>query len=320
MAFNLILLVAAAAAIAYSADRFVMGAARTAELTNVSTLIVGVVVIGFGTGLPELTTAALASVHHHPSLGMSSILGSTIVNSTLVLGTLGVISAPKISSSVLRREGAFQLLGVISFGLVAAIWHNLVAYALLVALLAVLVGSMLAGSKNASENAEFEREARTLKTGSQWGISKAVAVTLLGLFAVLASAELLVSSATGIAEHLGISKAVVGATLVALGTSLPELVTSIAAARRGHSDLVIGNIFGSNLFNSTAVAGIAGMISPVKLNIPHLSLEVAIMVVISLVSILFLSSSRRLSRTEGWLLIAFYILWILFASSQALTA
>ncbi len=314
MVSQLLLLVIAIAAIAFSADRFVMGAAKSAELLRVSPLVVGVVVIGFGTGLPELVTAIVASSHHNASLGISSVMGSTVVNSTLVLGTLGAISAPKIASSVLKREGPSQLLAVAAFGFVVVFAHNTGFYLLLLALLVIFIGSTLMGSRKRSNNVELEAEAAQVEEGYGWGLGKSLAVAIIGLLVVLASAELLVSSASNLAEHLGVSKAVVGVTLVALGTSLPEWVTAIAAARRGHSDLVIGNIFGANLFNSTAVAGIAGLIAPGKLAIAHLSYEAAFMVVVSTVSVAFLSSSRRLSKIEGWILISIYILWIAYVS------
>ncbi len=313
MAEQLLFLVVALVAIALSADRFVMGAAKSAELLHVSPLVVGVVVIGFGTGLPELLTATLASIHHNAALGIGSVLGSTVVNSTLVLGTLGAISAPKIASAVVTREGMLQLFAVTSFGLVIVFLHDQLFYALLLVLLALFIGSTLIGARKRPDNAELELEAKTIEEGYDWGIRKSLTVTVIGLLVVLGSAELLVSSASNVAEHMGISKAVIGLTLVALGTSLPEWVTAMAAARRGHSDLVIGNIFGANLFNSTAVAGVAGLLAPQQLRIPHLAYEAGFMIVVSIIALVFLSSSRRLSKVEGWMLIAGYVLWITFA-------
>lgn len=314
MALQILLLAVALIAIALSADRFVMGAAKTAEALHVSPLVVGVVVIGFGTGLPELMTATLASIHNHASLGIGSVLGSTVVNSTLVLGTLGAISTPKINSRVLKREGMSQLLAVTAFGLVIVFTHDRLFYVLLLVLLVLFVASTLMGSIKRPDNTELEAEARKVEEGYRWGIGKSLTVTIVGLLIVLGSAELLVSSATSLAVHLGVSKAVIGVTLVALGTSLPELVTAIAAARRGHSDLVVGNIFGANLFNSTAVAGVAGLISPGQLDIPRLAYEVIFMIAVSMVAILFLSSSRRLSKAEGWMLVVAYILWVAFVA------
>ena len=312
MLLQLALMVAALAIIAVSSDRFVMGAAKTAELLRISPLVVGVVVIGFGTGLPELLTALVASIHGHTSLGIASVLGSTVVNSTLVLGTLGVLSAPKISSKVLKREGVAQLAAVASFGAVIVFLHFRPFYGVLLLLLALFVTSTLLGSRQARDSSEIEVEARTVEEGYNWGLGKSLSITVFGGLAVLGSAELLVSAASKLAVQLGVSKAVIGVTLVALGTSLPELVTAIAAARRGHSDLVVGNIFGANLFNSTAVAGLAGLISP-GLEIPRLDFEAGFMMAASVAAFFFLSSSRRLTRGEGWTLIAAYLLWIAFA-------
>lgn len=300
--------------IALSADRFVLGAARTAELMRIPPVVIGVVVIGFGTGLPELMTAVVASTHNNVELGISSVMGSVVVNSTLVLGTLGILSTPKIASSVLKREGLMQLTAVALFAVVVILAHNRLSYALLVLALVVFVAIVLKGSKGNSTNLEFEHESEIIENSRQWGLATAVLVTLFGLIFVLGSAELLVISASSIATSLGLSKAIIGVTLVALGTSLPELVTAIAAARRNQSDLVIGNVFGANLFNATGVTGIAGLISPGKLAITHFTSDAIFMLSVCLIAWLFLSSSRRLTRREGILLLGFYGLWIYFVS------
>ncbi|NNN19770.1 MAG: calcium/sodium antiporter [Acidimicrobiaceae bacterium] len=313
MTEHLLMLVVALIAIAFSADRFVIGAARTAELLNISPLVIGVVVIGFGTGLPELMTATLASVHDNISLGIGSVMGSTVVNSTLVLGTLGVMSAPKIASSVLKREGISQLFAVTIFGIAIVFVHDRLAYAILLLLLAVFIIVTLKGFRKKPDNSEIEKEAEEVEESYPWNLAKAITIMAGGLVIVLASADLLVSSASSVAQSLGVSKAVIGVTIVALGTSLPEWVTAVAASRRGHSDLVIGNIFGANLFNSTAVAGVAGLISPGQLDIQNLSYEIAFMTAASFVAFFFLSSSRRLAKPEGWILIIVYLAWIVFA-------
>lgn len=313
MVENAIILVISLVAIAISADRFVLGAARTAELLKIQPLVVGVIVIGFGTGLPELMTAIVASLHHNATLGISSVMGSTVVNSTLVLGTLGIISAPKISSSVLRNEGLFQFFSVLLFGLVIFFGHNRITYAILLIALVVFVFTTLR-KKQSGDNIEFESETRKIEESNNWNLPKAIIYTLAGLILVLICAELLINSASSIAINFGISKAEVGITLVALGTSLPEWVTAIAAARRGHSDLVIGNIFGANIFNATAVASVAGLIAPGILSISHLSYDIIFLVTASAIAWLFLASQRRLSKAEGWLLIAIYLSWIFVVS------
>lgn len=308
------ILLVALAIIAISADRFVLGAARTAELLNVPPLIVGIVIIGFGTGLPELMTAVVASLHNHPSLGISSALGSTVVNSTLVLGTLGVISAPTIMSEVLKREGLAQIVAVIAFVITITFFPNRLSYALLVMGLVIFISFILAKTKRSNRDSEFESEIQKTEHHNDWSLVKALVNTLLGLIFVLSSAELLIYGATGLAKSIGLSNALIGITIVALGTSLPELVTAIAAARRGQSDLVIGNIFGANLFNTTGVAGIAGLLASKSIEIPRLHTEVIFLVVISVLGWLLLSSGRRLSKPEGSLLIIVYLIWIAVVS------
>lgn len=310
MIIDSLLLLVALVIIAISADRFVLGAARAAELLNVPPLIVGIVIIGFGTGLPELMTAVVASLHHHPSLGISSALGSTVVNSTLVLGALGVISAPKIMSEVLKREGLAQVIAVIAFAIAVTFFPNRFSYGLLVIGLVVFITFLLFKTKKSDRDYEFETEIQKAEQQNDWTLAKALTNTLLGLIFVLASAELLIYGATGLAKIIGLSNALIGITIVALGTSLPELVTAIAAARRGQSDLVIGNVFGANLFNTAGVAGIAGLIASKSLEIPKLHIDVIFLVVISLLAWLLLSSGRRLSKLEGCLLLFIYLIWI----------
>lgn len=315
MLLNLLLLAASLVIIAVSADRFVLGAARSAELARVSPLVIGVVIVGFGTGLPELMTAVLASIHGNPALGISSVIGSTVINSTLVLGTLGAISAPTISSSVLKREGFSQVAAVLAFSLVIVLWQNRIAYIALLIGLAVFTFSMISQTKaKDSLNLELEQEVAQIEHDHNWSLRKSLIITLVGLAAVLLSAELLVTSATNLANSLGLAPALIGVTVVALGTSLPEWVTAFAAARRGQSDLVIGNVFGANLFNATGVAGIAGTISPVNLHIHHLQLEVGFMIATSFLAWYYLSSQRRLSKKEGWSLIVVFSLWIAMVS------
>lgn len=312
---NLLVLAVSFIVIAISADKFVVGAARTAQLLNVRPLVVGVIIVGFGTGLPELMTAIVASSNNNATLGISSVMGSTVVNTTLVLGTLGLLSSPRIASSVLKKEGTLQVIGVIFFGLVVTFAPNRLAYTFLILILIVAISYILRNSGKAdSANEEFESETQTKEQYCSWSLPVALLVTVVGLAIVLASAEILIGSATTIAGDLGLSKAIIGVTLVALGTSLPELTTAIAAARRGHSDLVIGNVFGANLFNVTGVAGIAGLISPGRLQVPHLSYDIVFLVVVALTAWLFLASSRRLSRAEGFALIVLYLVWLGFVS------
>lgn len=301
-------------AISLSSDRFVVGAARISETMRISPLAVGVVVIGFGTGLPELMAATIASLQHNPDLGISSVLGSTVVNSTLVLGTLGAISAPRISSSVLKKEGLYQIASMVLFALVVWFTHNILTYGLLLATIVLFIWPTIRSARNEGSNAELEKDAQVIEKSHQWGIAKAVVITLASLLVVLASAELLISSASNLAVSLGISSSVIGATLVAIGTGLPEWTASIVAAKKGHSELVIGNVFGHIIFNSTVVAGIAGVLAPGALHIPHLGVELIFSLATASLAWLLLLSGRRLTKIEGWSLIAIYIGWLVAVS------
>lgn len=311
---QLILLIISLVAISLASDRFVMGSVRIAETMRISPLAVGVVIIGFGTGLPELMAATVASLHQNPELGISSVLGSTIINSTLVLGTLGAISAPAISSAVLKKEGLYQITSLALFALVVWFTHDIVTYSLLLASIALFIWPTVRSARNQGLNTELEKEAEMIEKSRQWGVAKATVITLASLLVVLASAELLISSASHLALSLGISSSVIGATLVAIGTGLPEWTASIVAARKGHSELVIGNVFGHIIFNSTAVAGMAGVLAPAALHIAHFGAELIFALATAALAWLLLLSGRRLTKMEGWSLIVIYLGWLVAVS------
>ncbi|MFI5896150.1 calcium/sodium antiporter [Actinoplanes sp. NPDC051513] len=246
----------------FAADHLVLGASRLARRLRISPVVVGVVVIGLGTSAPEFLVSGLAAARGDTGLAVGNIVGSNILNLTLLLGLAAIIAPIPVASRVIRREVPLAFAAVALFGLLAVVagldvLTGVVLAVAGVAALWLLVRWARAGRAEAGLVDEVEEfVARPDEPGRRTWTEAVRAV--LGLLGVLAGAQLLVDGASAVAESLGVSQLVIGFTLVALGTSLPELVTSVQAQRRGESDLVVGNLFGSNLFNSLIGGAVIG--------------------------------------------------------------
>jgi len=243
----------------WSADRFVDGAAATARYAGMSTLLIGMVIIGFGTSAPELFISAIAAAQGNPGLALGNGYGSNIANIGLILGLTALISPIAVKSVVLKKEipiliGVTLLSGVL---LLNGQISRLDATIMLVVFFGVMGWTILQGIKQKANNTdEFNNEIPEMTLG------KACMWLAIGLLLLIVSSRLLVWGAVDIASSLGISDLVIGLTVVAIGTSLPELAAAFAAIRKGEHDLALGNVIGSNLFNTLAVVGLAGVIQP----------------------------------------------------------
>jgi cation:H+ antiporter len=293
------------AVLLFAADQLVLGAARTAAWLRVPPTVVGVVVIGFGTSAPELVASGLAAAAGKPGLAMGNIVGSNLANLTLVLGAAGLFGTVAATSSVLRREAPLSVAAVVLFAVLVrdglGRTDGIVLAAALVASLGLLVRGALRRPRDALGGDVTEFVAGDPR--HRWGVE--LARTLLGLAGTLAGAQLLVLGAAGIAERAGLSQAVVGATVVAVGTSAPELVTAIQATRRGEADLLVGNVLGSNLFNSLAVSAVVALAGPgVAADQTLAGIAILLMVAVSLGAWWFLFRDRRLLRWEAAMLLA----------------
>ncbi len=285
-----------------AADRFVLGAARLSAALRVSPVIIGALVIGAGTSAPELLVTVLAAVQGVPDLAVGNLIGSNTANIGLVLGAAALVSPIAIGQATLRREVPLMLLAVVALASAAADGTlGRVDGAVLLALGAVAIAVVVAFAR------ADQRSAANPRVGRAEPVWRPAVLALAGLLGTIAGAQLLVSGASGLARALGVSEAVVGLTVVAIGTSLPELVTAVAAARRREADLVVGNVLGSNLFNSLPVAGVAGVLGAAGLE-PAFGLALAGMVAICGLAAVFLFTGRRLARVEGAVLLGLFAL------------
>ncbi len=315
MAQELLLAAAGLVLLAVAADQLVIGAARVAERARVSSVAIGVLVIGLGTSAPEFLVSGLAAARGDLGLAVANMAGSNVLNLTLVLGIAALIRPVTVRAAVIRREAPLTVASMLVFAVAVGVGIGRVAGIALAAVLLIALWVLMRSGEDpvlAAEIAEFTEEAA--EAGERRPSRRTVADALRaagGLAGVLLGAQILVTNAVVIAAGLGVSQTLIGFTLVAGGTSLPELVTAAQAQRRGESDLLVGNLLGSNLFNSLgggAVIGLAaaGPVSPAG---PHGPIRVGVLVVMVAVGVLgwaMVRRGHRVTRGEGAVLLVIY--------------
>ncbi len=294
-------------ALTWGADRFVVGAAATARNLGVPTLVIGLTVVGFGTSAPEILVSAVAAWQDNTTLAIGNALGSNITNIALVLGATALIAPLSVHSSVLRRE--FPVLMAIMLFTLALLTDGrldrhdglLLLFGLAVTLYWVVSLGLRARQSDPiqSEYAAEIPDAMPLRLALTW--------LLVGLVVLLVSARILVWGAVEIATLLGVSDLVIGLTVVAIGTSLPELAASVMSALKHEHDIAIGNIIGSNMYNLLAVLGVPALISPAVLPEEVLMRDYPVMIVLTIglfAAAYGFRGAGRINRVEGGLLLA----------------
>jgi cation:H+ antiporter len=312
---ELTMLGAGCAALYFGAEWLVRGAARLASALGVRPLVIGLTVVGFGTSAPELVVSAVASWRGQPDTALGNVVGSSIANPGLILALAALISPMKTDLGLLRREG--PLMVAVTMVFVALAWTGSYTRwegALMLAGLVAFVWLSLRWSREEpaaieAEFAQFEQEQNLVaqKAGAQqagW-IVAGIATLVLG-------GNLLVTSAAGLARRFGISELVIAATLVAVGTSLPELATSIIAALRREADISMGNIVGSNIFNLLGVLGLSAAINPIPVRAQVRDFEMVWMLAFAVATFLILRTGHRITRAEGAALLAGYAAFVFF--------
>lgn len=310
MLLALLAVVVGLALLTKAADEFVAGAARLSAALNVPPVIIGAVVIGFGTSAPEMVVSGIASTQGKLDIAAGNIIGSNVANLTLVLGISALLCTMAISSSVLKKEAPLSVGSVVLFAIFIQDglerWEGFV---LLLALLAALAFLFL-GSRDGSDELISEVD-EFLEDDDELSTARESLRTLLGLIGVVAGAQLAVWGASDIAARLDLAEGFVGLTLIALGTSLPELMTAIAAARKNEDELIVGNLLGSNMFNSLAVGATAGLLGPGPLDSDVLAgSATVIMLVVAVGAWLFMFTGRRINRNEAIILLVAYVVTV----------
>ncbi|QQS39984.1 MAG: calcium/sodium antiporter [Acidobacteriota bacterium] len=304
----------------WSADRFVDGSASTARHFGMPPLLIGMVVVGFGTSAPEMVVSAFAAAQGNAGIAVGNAYGSNIANIALILGISAIIVPITVDSKVLRNE--LPILSLITALVAVQLVDNYIgrfdATVLLVVFGGLMVWTIRQGLRQRKDKFAEELEAELSETAMP--IGRALIWLFIGLAILIVSSRLLVWGAVEIATSLGISDLVIGLTVVALGTSLPELASSVIAARKGEDDLALGNILGSNLFNTLAVVGIAGMISPFDVGPEVLSRDVVVMSILTVSLFLFgygFKKPGRINRYEGAVLLTAYVAYTAYLLATA---
>ncbi|MBU1187449.1 MAG: calcium/sodium antiporter [Gammaproteobacteria bacterium] len=301
----------------WSADRFVTGAASVARHFGMPPLLIGMVIVGFGTSAPEMVVSALASVQGNPGIALGNAYGSNITNIGLILGLTALISPIAVQSRVLRKE--LPLLMVVTL---LAAWQlydgelsRIDALVLLLAFAALMGWSIRQGLQRKRDHLAVEVD--EVMDVHPLPLRPAVIMLLLGLVLLIVSSRVLVWGAVDIAQTFGVSDLIIGLTVIAVGTSLPELASSLVATRNGDHDIALGNVLGSNLFNTLAVVGIAGSIHPLAVGPEVFNRDLLVMSLLTL-SLFVIgfgfrgAGTGRINRVEGGLLLAAYVAYTLY--------
>lgn len=317
--------------LALGGEFLVRGAVAIAERLGMSPLLIGLTLVGFGTSTPELVTSVEAAISGSPGIAVGNIVGSNIANILLILGLSALVSPIAVSSQALKRDGALVLAVAAMFTAIG--WMGTLDKPASIVLIVLLIGYIWfaytqekvtpasADHSAAYEKAEaydelhngpLKHQAEAKSWADRAGPIVPLAMAFGGLAIVVLGGKILVDSATAIARSMQISETVIGLTIVAVGTSMPEFITSMVAALRGHSAVALGNIMGSNIYNILGIGGVTGLLAPGVTEIPAqiADFDNYVMLAASLALLVFAQTGLRIGRLEGAALLAGYAVYI----------
>lgn len=306
MLFPILAIIGGLILLVWSADRFVDSAAATARYFNVPTLLIGMFIVGFGTSLPEIVVSSISALEGASNLALGNAYGSNITNIALILGVTALINPIIVQPSILKRELPFlTLVTLITLAILYTGTITRIDSSILLILFILVVYKTIKQPHQLSEHT----------TQNTIALTPAILWLILGLSLLILSSQALVWGAVSIARYFKINEMVIGLSIVAIGTSLPELASSIIAARKKQHDIVLGNIIGSNLFNTLAVVGIAGIIKPFQ--VPELAFSRDGMIMLGLTLVLFTTAiHHRIGRIFGAVLCLTYLGYNLLLAYQ----
>ena len=309
MILNLIFIVVGIALVLWGADRLTDGAVALADRMGISQVVIGLTVVAMGTSMPEFTISLLSAIKGTTGLAVGNVIGSNIFNSLLIVGTSAVVAPMMILKSTVRKDIPFALVASVMLYLLSqdgqiSRWDAAILFVFFMIFMTITIKE--------SKSADSKKEDTQIKSIKVW---KAVAFLLIGLTGLILGSNIFVNGATKLATTLGVSDAVIGLTIVAGGTSLPELATSVVASRKGNSGIAIGNVLGSNVFNILMILGITGLITPMSIHgITQVDLT---MLVVSMILLwLFSFTKYKIERWEGAILSILFIGYIVYLILQ----
>ncbi len=306
MVWSIVLLVVGFVLLIKGADFFVEGSSSVAKMLKVPSIIIGLTIVAMGTSLPECAVSVTASMKNDNALAVSNAVGSNIFNLMVVCGFCALFNPLAVQKSTLKREFPFSIICaglLLVLGYMGMSMGHADGVILLVVFAAFMVWMVMSALKARQNAADEESEVLPV-----W---KCIVFILGGIVAIMFGGDFVVDGATAIAEKIGLSQNLIGLTIVAMGTSLPELVTSVVAARKNELDMALGNVIGSNIFNILFVLGIAAAISPIAFIMENV-IDIIVLIAMSLLVWVFCWTKQKIDRTEGIIMLALYAAYMVY--------
>lgn len=312
MLLNLALVLLGVLLLTAGGEALIRGSLSAAKRLGISPLLSGLLIVGFGTSAPELVVSIEAALSGRPHIAIGNVVGSNIANVLLILGVCAVIFPLTVKPLALRRDAVTVVAATVLFLALAAgsALARLDAVLLLAALAAYLTWAYMTERSHTGPSGELHSAEAEEVSVVPKSIPWILAAVLVGLGLLIAGSQVLLKGAVGIAEYAGLSEAVIGLTLVAVGTSLPELTVTVIAALRRHADVAVGNVLGSNIFNVLGILGLSALLQPLPIPERILEFDQWVMLGTAVLLLVFLYTGRRLSRLEGGVFLAAYVGYI----------
>ena len=298
------------------ADIFVEGSSSIAKKFKVPSIIIGLTIVAMGTSLPEAAVSVTASIANKNALAVSNVIGSNIFNLMMVIGVCAIMTPVAVNKATLKRDFPFSVICAILLLILGVIGPMSLGHAdgvIFLILFAGFIGLMIRSAMKASKegNAIASEEIEAAEEIQIMPVWKSLLFIVIGAVGIILGGDVVVDSASNIAAKFGMSQTLIGLTIVSVGTSLPELVTSIVAARKNEVDMALGNAIGSNVFNILFVLGIAGAISPMAFLNENV-IDIVILLVFSLIVWLFAWTKKEIKRGEGLIMVLLYVLYVVY--------
>lgn len=310
IAIDIIWLIVGFALLVKGADFFVEGAADLARKLKIPSLVVGLTIVALGTSAPELAVSISASCSGANSMAVSNVVGSNIFNLLVVLGVCALIKPVGVTKDILRRDYPVSILATVLF-FVFLIFGNDIGRIEAGIFILLMVGYMFWTVKSALKNRTPEQE-----TEKKFNPVKCALFIILGAAAIVFGGNFVVDHASNLGAAMGMSETLIGLTICAIGTSLPELVTTIAAARKGETDMAMGNVIGSNIFNILFILGVSGVISPIEIAATEVTktlIDSGFYIAVCILAYIFCLTAKKITRVEGGILAFLYVGYTAFA-------
>ncbi|MAM63545.1 calcium/sodium antiporter [Maritimibacter sp. UBA3975] len=309
---DVVFLLAGLVGLIFGGEMLVRGAVSVAEKAGLSPMVIGLTLVGFGTSAPELVTSLQAALAGSPGIAVGNVVGSNIGNILLILGIAALLRPVGIDAGALKRDGSVVALAsvvMLTAVLTGSIGRGAGAglFALLIVYLATTL--FLERRRSSAAAAVYSAEAGAVPSATM-RLPVALGVTVAGLLITIIAARGLVFGAVGIAQAAGLSETLIGLTIVAIGTSMPELVTAVIAVRKGQGDVAFGNVLGSNIFNILGILGVTAMVQPLTIPAEIIRLDIWVMLAATIAMLVFAVTGWRISRREGGVLILAYAVYL----------